>query len=159
MYERRPPPQTTSYEERIQSWVRALLLPAILLFGGWALIRELDTPPSMTAMPPATSATSSPPASPFVVQFPDTITLITHTPEPTMEPTPTYAVLPPPPAIDICFTATPKGAVCTQPMAPQPSPTPILPCPVKPDEPCIAQGGSVRHLPTPTPIMGYGSTN
>jgi hypothetical protein len=155
----RPPPQTTS--DGARAWVRALLpLGTVICLGvlGLMTLQELRTPPSMTVSSAAPAAVSAS-ASPFVVQFPDTMTLITHTPEPTVEPTPTYAMLPTPKPIDICHTATPKGSVCKQPEAPLPSPTPIRACPVKADDPCVYGGGDVRYLPTPTPSMGYGSTN
>lgn len=72
-------------------------------------------------------------------------------------PTPTYALLPSPIPVAICLTSTPKGETCTQPLAPNPTATPVLPCPVRPMQPCIHGGGAVTWMPTPTPALSTTS--
>jgi hypothetical protein len=93
----------------------------------------------------------------MTVRFPTELILITHTPQPTIEvtPTPTYAALPTIGPPDICVTTTPKGQVCTQPLPPLPTSTPIAVCPAPPEEPCVYFGGEVRWLTTtPEPRLG-----
>jgi hypothetical protein len=107
--------------------------------------------PIALATIPASSTTEQPSApSPFAVTFPEMLILVTHTPEATPEPTPTYTMLPTPRPPAVCLTSTPRGTVCTQPLPPLPSPSPMADCPVVPGELCVSGGGPVRWL-TPTP--------
>jgi hypothetical protein len=128
---------------------------ALMAWLAWlAFQRETTIEPSASPLRVADSERLPPSifASPVTVSFPDTLILITHTPEATPEPTPTYAMLPTPRPPAVCMTSTPRGIPCTQPERPLPPPTPMLPCPVAPGEECLARGGPVQWL-TPTPTF------
>ena len=134
-YEPSPPPRPVSWPWLIFSAL--IILAALLGLAGNGI-------PSACAGFTDRRVPSSLPASPMSFAFARAVTvvLVTHTPVATPEPTPTYTMLAPPKPPDICYTATPKGTVCSQPNAPIPTQTPIPPCPVKPEFPCVHPGGS-----------------
>jgi hypothetical protein len=143
----------------IRSAGPSLLHAAALLLGTMGIVAimivlfRLATEP----IPIPTSVTSPDHLSGPMPTFPSEIlamavtvsTALAPTPVPP-KPTPTYTMLGTPRPPDVCLTSTPKGSVCSQPQPPAPTPTPIQPCPVRPGQECIAQGGMVRWLPTPT---------
>lgn len=136
-----------------------------LLCMALALLFRYFTPESIapTASPGAMSSPQPPRMfPPEVLQMAVAVsTSLAPTPTrtPTPEPTPTYAMqstpIPPP---DVCLTSTPRGSVCTQPLPPLPSPTPMADCPVLPGELCVWRGGLVTWLtPTSTPELNMSS--
>jgi hypothetical protein len=133
----------------------ALLIGTLaLIYAATALYRWATEPIAMTSPAPrpaaASGATSTFP--PEILQMAVAVsTSLAPSPSP-VPPTPTYAPLPTPRPAGICLTSTPRGSVCTQPMPPLPTATPILPCPVMPGELCIGSGGPVIWL-TATPTM------
>lgn len=139
----------------------------ILAFGTLALIATLaflafsreTTPIAESGISPSTAAERpSAAASPLVVRFPSELVIVTHTPEATPEPTPTYTMLPTPRPPAVCLTSTPRGSVCTQPEPPLPTSTPMADCPVLPGDLCVWRGGPVRQV-SPTPTFGPGMGN
>lgn len=112
-------------------------LLAFLGFLGFRATVSPLIPPASDA--PAASAPSA--ASPQVVHvaFPDQVVIITHTPQPTAVPTPTYAVLPTPIPL-LCGKWLDKGTVCTMPPDARPTPTPLPDCPVAGGLDCIYMG-------------------
>lgn len=151
-----PPPPTQS---RAQAWVTTLLIPlaVLLAVAGLGAVREAFMTPSPGVSAPTTasvdssllaalSALATPQA--ITVTLPDTLMVVTPTPEPIPTRPPSANVGP-----DICTDNTPKGTVCKQPRPPLPPPTEVPPCPVLVNQLCVAQGEKVRHLPTPIPIV------
>jgi hypothetical protein len=162
------PPQRRA-DERIQSWVRTVVVPlvgfALLVYGGSAFLTELRTPPVKSATPDMASvAPLSPPltamSSPIAIRFPDTLVLVTHTPVPTT-PRPTVAIATP--VINLCGPWLGKDEVCTMPEF-TPTPQPPLPeCPTVEDAECVWTGRPGADVPigTAKPELSsyYGGPN
>lgn len=114
----------------------ALALIAFLAFLGF---RQAMTLPVMSVPQRGAPSSASPQAAIVQIDFPSQMVIVTHTPEPTGVPTPTYAV-PPTPRPLLCGPWLVKGDACTMPPDPEPTPTPLPDCPVAGGLDCVYMG-------------------
>ncbi len=131
-----PPPRNRASEAL--PWVALCL---ITVLGAFALQQEMASPLGAPDSTRTSAVVSSVPlsASPIVVQFPDTLILVTHTALPEPSPSPTYEMLPTPLSIT-CGVWLERGTICEMPVAPN-TPTPTIPdCPTAPASECVWKG-------------------
>lgn len=156
-----PSPVSFRSGSRSPLYGAGLVLGTAWLIAVTVLLFRWATAPIAVSGTSASTAAARPPAaaSPVVVTFPDTLILVTHTPEPTIPPTATYVMSTETPPL-VCGPWVKRGQVCEMRGFLTPTPTPMSDCPVGANQLCVWRGGTDDDVPiTATPTFSPATGN